>query len=171
MTRSLVLAITLLLMQAVAFAQNAPVPNVMNFQGRLAKPDGTPVPDGNYTLRFSLWDAPSAGTEKWNQTYSNVPVRNGIIAILIGLLVPSDFPSDRWLEIMETDNADGTTGAAEVPAYTVQQEITASNTVKKVEAKTGKRDVRLNMDSDAATNMVVKSGVAILSAAKNNPVS
>jgi hypothetical protein len=26
----------------------------MNFQGRLAKPDGTPVADGNYTLRFSL---------------------------------------------------------------------------------------------------------------------
>jgi hypothetical protein len=99
MYRAFVLAIALLLMQTVAFAQTDPVPNVMNFQGRLAKPDGTPVPDANYTLRFSLWDAPTGGTEKWSQTVSNVPVRNGIIAILIGLFVPADFQTDRWLEI------------------------------------------------------------------------
>jgi hypothetical protein len=77
------------------------------------------------------------------------------------------------LEIKETDNADGTTDAAEVPAdsYTVQQTISASGTVKKVEAKVGKRYVRLNIDSDASANIVVKGGVAILSCPKNAPVS
>ena len=34
----------------------------MNFQGRLAKPDSTPVADGTYSVRFSLWTAATGGT-------------------------------------------------------------------------------------------------------------
>ena len=48
----------LLTLSVSVFAQSAPlIPSLMNFQGRLAKPDGTPVPDGPYRVRFSLWDA------------------------------------------------------------------------------------------------------------------
>jgi hypothetical protein len=73
------------------------------------------------------------------------------------------------LKITETDNADGTTGAAEVASYTVQETVTASNTAKKVEAKTNKRYQRLRMTSASSANIVVKSGVAVLSDARNNP--
>ena len=37
-------ALLLTLVQANALAQVTPVPQLMNFQGRLAKPDGSPVP-------------------------------------------------------------------------------------------------------------------------------
>jgi hypothetical protein len=76
------------------------------------------------------------------------------------------------LKILETDNADGTTDAAEVPSYAVQQTLTASNTVKKVEAKLTKRYCRLRITSTGTTTgCVMKGAVAVLSTAKNNPVT
>lgn len=74
-------------------------------------------------------------------------------------------------KILETDNADGTTGATEVPGYNVQQTLSASNTVKKVAAKPTKRYCRLRMTSSGSANIVVKSAQAVLSKARNNPVS
>lgn len=76
------------------------------------------------------------------------------------------------LEITETDNADGTTGAADVPAYTVQGTMTASNSVGKVECKPTKRYVRLNIASTGVTTgCVFKGAVAVLSGPINAPVS
>lgn len=82
-------------------AQVNPAPQLMNFQGRLTKPDGTPVPNSNYAIRFSLWNALSGGTEKWNQTINNVTVTNGTFAVLLNVGTgPADlFAADRWLEI------------------------------------------------------------------------
>lgn len=74
-------------------------------------------------------------------------------------------------KIMETDNSDGTTGATEVPAYTVQQTLSASNTVKKCEAVPTKRYCRLRITSASSANIVVKGAEAVLSKARNNPVS
>ncbi len=54
-------------------AQTAAAPTLINYQGRLATPSSNPVPDGTYSIRFSLWDAITTGTEKWNQTIANVP--------------------------------------------------------------------------------------------------
>ena len=47
MKRLIPFAALLLCLSAPSFAQTAapPVPPIMNYQGRLAKPDGTPVPD------------------------------------------------------------------------------------------------------------------------------
>lgn len=76
------------------------------------------------------------------------------------------------LKINETDNADGTTGAAEVGSYTVQNTMNASNTVGKVECKPSKRYVRLVITSTGVTTgCVFKGAVAVLSEAKNNPVA
>jgi hypothetical protein len=55
-------------------------PARVNFQGRLARPDGSPVPDGSHTLTLSLWDAPSAGTRRWEQV-SPALVRNGVFVV------------------------------------------------------------------------------------------
>ena len=65
------------------FAQVAPVPPLLDFQGRLAKPDGTAVADGTYSIRFSLWDSLSGGNDNlltvsrsgiamrvWHQTWN-----------------------------------------------------------------------------------------------------
>src|SRR5262245_15534324 len=98
--RTLITMIALLLMLSVsAFAQILPVPPLMNFQGRLAKPDGTPVADGTYSIRFSLWDNASGGTEKWNQTLNPISVRNGAFAILLSGFPTNTFQGNVWLEI------------------------------------------------------------------------
>src|SRR5688572_12870475 len=92
-------ALLLMLGSVSALAQINPVPPLMNFQGRLARPDGTPVPDGNYSLRFSLWNALAAGTEKWNQTLNPVTVRNGTFAVLLNTNTAGLFNGNLFLEI------------------------------------------------------------------------
>ena len=92
-----------------ATAQITAVPNSMNFQGRLAKPNGTPVVDGTYSVRFSLWTIAAGGTaavnEKWNQTVSSVAVRNGVFAVTLSGFPANTFNSNLWLEIKIGTNA------------------------------------------------------------------
>jgi hypothetical protein len=83
----------------ITAAQVAATPAMMNFQGRLTKPDGTPVADGTYSIRFSLWDAASGGAEKWNQTLSSVAVRNGAFAARLDTNTANLFNGDLWMEI------------------------------------------------------------------------
>ena len=75
---------------SLSFAQgpiNDP-PSLMNFQGRLSKPNGTPVADAtNVTLTLSLWDTATVGSgvKRWEQTFTNVSVRNGTFALLLNM--------------------------------------------------------------------------------------
>jgi hypothetical protein len=78
------------------------------------------------------------------------------------------------LKIRETDNSDGTTGAAEVGSYQVQNSIAAAddNAVKKVGAKLTKRYCTLRITSTGTTTgAVFKGAVALLGGAKNAPVT
>ncbi len=91
----------LLALSAPAFAQVASVPPLMNFQGRLTKPNGTPVPDGAHTVVFALYDAKTGGALKWTET-DTVTVRNGAFATLLGNTTPLTdalFSGDLWLEL------------------------------------------------------------------------
>ena len=101
MPRTLIVTLLLTLSLSPALAQVAPVPPLVSFQGRLAKPDATPVPDGTYSLTFSLWDALRAGTKKWSQTFNPVQVKNGVFGVLLNLSTgPADlFVNNLWLEI------------------------------------------------------------------------
>src|SRR5215470_8758310 len=95
------ISLSLLLIFAVGGgAQVSPAPSLVNFQGRLARPDGTPVADGNYSIRFSLWNAAAGGAEQWNQTIGAITVRNGTFAVLlnVGTGPATLFDADRWLE-------------------------------------------------------------------------
>lgn len=82
-----------------ARAQVSPAPSLMNFQGRLTRPDGTPVSDGNYSVRFSLWDTASGGNEKWSQTVNALAVRQGTFAALLSGFSANAFVGNLWLEI------------------------------------------------------------------------
>src|SRR5678815_4439630 len=101
MARALSLILLLMMLSGNAFAQVSAVPQLMNFQGRLTKPDGTPVADGNYSVRFSLWTALTGGTEKWNQTINPVAVHNGTFAVLLNTSTGAadKFNGNLWLEI------------------------------------------------------------------------
>jgi hypothetical protein len=89
------------LLGLLAVPSNAQVnvaPALLNYQGRIATSSGNPVPDGIYSIRFSLWDADTAGTEKWNQTISNVQVKNGTFAVLLNTNTAGLFNGNLWLE-------------------------------------------------------------------------
>jgi hypothetical protein len=74
------------------------------------------------------------------------------------------------LKITETDNADGTTGAAEVGSYNVQETMTASNAVGKVETAPTKRYCRLRITSTGTSSgCVFKEATAHLSDPRNAP--
>ena len=90
-----------LALSAPAFAQVAPVPALMNFQARLAKSDGTPLPDGAYTVTLSLYDALAAGNQVWTEI-ETVNAVNGMFAATLGATTPltnSVFNNPVWLEI------------------------------------------------------------------------
>lgn len=76
-----------------------PVPPLINFQGKLTKPDGTNVATGKYDIRFSLWDAPTGGTEKWFQAFSRVDVRSGAFSVLLNGFPDDLFNDNLWLEM------------------------------------------------------------------------
>ena len=85
-TRTVTLAVLFalaVLTGVTAQAQVTAAPSLLNFQGRLAKPDGTPVADGVYALRFRLYDALTGGNVKFEQTVSSVAVRNGTFAVAL----------------------------------------------------------------------------------------
>ena len=77
----------------------APAPALMNFQGRLVKPDGTPVADGTYLVRFALYDAVTGGTSLWTQEIGNIAVRNGAFSALLTVDKPNLFNNNLWLEL------------------------------------------------------------------------
>ena len=105
MKRITPLAALMLALSAPAFAQVAPVPPLMNFQARLAKSDGTPLPDGTYTVMLSLWDAVSGGDPTVDQLWmeiETVTTQNGMFAVTLGnttALTDGLFNNPVWLEI------------------------------------------------------------------------
>ena len=101
MKRIASLAGLMLALSAPAFAQVTAAPPLMNFQGRLAKPDGTPVADGNHSVVFSFYTAPMGGSLLWTET-DLITSRNGAFATLLGThtaLTDAIFASNVWLQI------------------------------------------------------------------------
>jgi hypothetical protein len=58
-------------------------PRVFGFQGRLTDSAGNPV-TGTKNMTFRLWTDPSAGTNVFTETQTNVPVSNGLFNVFIG---------------------------------------------------------------------------------------
>ena len=81
------------------FAQTNAVPGLLNFQGRLATPSGNPVPNGNYSIRFRLYDDPTVGSVKFEQTLASVAVKNGTFAVTLSGVTTAIFAGNLWLEI------------------------------------------------------------------------
>lgn len=88
----------------------ASVPSLINYQGKLLKPDGTPIADGVYNMTFAIYDVPVGGLPLWSEKYnatSTIPnpvtVKKGLFAVLMGSVnnMPAnifDGPS-RWFGI------------------------------------------------------------------------
>lgn len=68
------------------------VPDHISYQGRLTDDTGTLVPDGAYSITFSLYDA--SDTLLWSETQGSVSVSDGLFSVQIGQdPVSNPFPS------------------------------------------------------------------------------
>ena len=60
------------------------VPSVINYQGTLLnQSSGDPVPDGNYSIVFSLYDVDAGGSPLWQETQT-AAVHSGLFSVLLG---------------------------------------------------------------------------------------
>lgn len=74
---------------------------VMSHQGRLLDASGDPVPDGDYEIVYSIYQAETGGTAVHTETQT-VPVKDGLFTTSIGLssaIDPTVFAGPTWLEI------------------------------------------------------------------------
>ncbi|MEW5874387.1 MAG: hypothetical protein AB1752_04305 [Candidatus Zixiibacteriota bacterium] len=85
------------------------VPPLINYQAVLSDDSGVPLPDGNYSVTFRIWDDESGGSAVW-QEGRLITVQRGLFNVLLGAVVPipdSVFASpDRWLGLQVGLNAE-----------------------------------------------------------------
>jgi hypothetical protein len=81
--------------------------HIISFQGRLCDTGGKPLPDGSYSVQFTIYDAPTAGTALWQETQA-VNQAGGVFVAHLGTVqtFPSDLftGGDRWLGIKVGDD-------------------------------------------------------------------
>ena len=104
-----VLAIPLASLVLAYFALSTPVsalqtvPYKMNFQGRVTDASGNAMANGNYNMKFRIYDAVTGGTLQWSEQRANsattgVAVVNGLFSVQLGdvtSLPPAIFKSSR----------------------------------------------------------------------------
>jgi hypothetical protein len=74
------------------------VPHWISYQGVLTDGAGTPVPDGTYSITFSLFTQPEGGSEIWSTTMP-VVVSGGIFNVALGEFGAEHFEHPSWLGI------------------------------------------------------------------------
>ncbi|MFH0774044.1 MAG: hypothetical protein V2A53_00920 [bacterium] len=70
------------------------VPQMISHQGRLTDASGATVPDGNYAIQTSIYDAPSGGNLLWQENQT-IFISNGIFSQMLGSVTPINLPFDR----------------------------------------------------------------------------
>lgn len=94
------LTIALLLISLSIIDVSAQIPRVISYQGIITEPDGSPKPDGLYTLTLSIYDQPNGGSALWFTT-ETVDLKGGLFHIYLGASKPLTLNFDRpyWLGI------------------------------------------------------------------------
>ncbi len=94
MKNSLFIKIALLLLLPVMslslHAQT--LPSSFNYQGRLTDTAGTPMPNGNYQMVFSIWDAVTSGKQLWGSGNKTVALNKGLFTIQLGPIHSAALP-------------------------------------------------------------------------------
>lgn len=67
---------------------NSSVPQLINYQGKLYQASGAPVPDGNYRLVLSIYEAPTGGNAIWTETQNPIAVKGSAFHTLLGSVNP-----------------------------------------------------------------------------------
>ncbi len=86
------LLFTLAVCLFVVPAWSQSVPKTISFQGYLTdKTTGDPL-NGNFDMRFALYDASTGGAELWFDDYTSVPVVKGLYSVILGDKKPINLP-------------------------------------------------------------------------------
>lgn len=102
--KHLVLILALLVLSASTYAE---IPAAISYQGKLMQPDGIPVPDDKYSIRFSVYDAMNAQMPLWSDVFEEVQTRGGMFSVILGSLPEDIFDTgDRWLGIKVGNDAE-----------------------------------------------------------------
>ena len=97
-----ILVVVILL--ALGTLAEASVPAMINYQGKLMRPDGTPVTDGIYSITFTIYDAETGGNVRWSEPDVSVHIKGGLFSVLLGgngTNLPANIfdDADRWFGI------------------------------------------------------------------------
>jgi len=68
----------------LTLTSRAAVPQLINYQGLLKNNLDVPVPNGSYSVVFTIYDAPAAGTNLWSETQS-VTTSSGLFTVQLGI--------------------------------------------------------------------------------------
>ncbi|MBI5544104.1 MAG: hypothetical protein HY901_09465 [Deltaproteobacteria bacterium] len=103
------LALIALLLSSTALAQNQVIPyrGVLNFNGRAVS--------NPQNLRFTLYDAATAGTALWSEEWPAMPVWAGQFSVTLG--ANTAFPADLFARSVVFLGIEVDTGAAGAPSY------------------------------------------------------
>lgn len=63
---------------------SADIPPIISYQGKATDSGGNPVSDGNYNIRFRIYDAPTGGNLEWDSGTHSEPVADGVFSVLLG---------------------------------------------------------------------------------------
>jgi hypothetical protein len=100
-------------------------PNTITYQGSVLKADGTAVADGLYLIRFRLYNAATAGTQRWEETDASVAVTNGLFSTALGDGTPFSTlfatSSQLWMEVAIDLNKSGMIESSEI--YSPRQKL------------------------------------------------
>ncbi|NIW48135.1 MAG: hypothetical protein GWN14_22650, partial [candidate division Zixibacteria bacterium] len=86
--------LTVFLFLALTVSINAAVPNVINYQGRLADNLNTPVDDGSYQMTFKIYGSESGTDVLWNSGSVSISVINGLFNVQLGSSPMPALPDD-----------------------------------------------------------------------------
>lgn len=82
------------------------IPSTVSYQGVLTDNNGVPVPDGSYSMTFTLWTDTVGGSKVWpsggGETH-NVQVTDGIFNVQLGAFNPLTnvaFDNQYWLQVI-----------------------------------------------------------------------
>ena len=67
-TKLTILFLTMIASLSVFGLAKAQTNPLLNFTGKITNTDGSELADGNYDMTYSLYDAPSGGTQVWTET-------------------------------------------------------------------------------------------------------
>jgi hypothetical protein len=79
-------------------------PRLLNYQGYLTDTQGNPITNPSVSMTFAIFDAVSAGNQKWSEAQSTVAVEKGIFNVLLGSItsIPDSVftnSTNRWLQL------------------------------------------------------------------------